>query len=235
MPRPTSANRSLMFLLLGARSARAGLGLLTASALVRSGRCAPCARSVRTTARAAPPPDDRAAALGRGVGDAAEVPALVAARSVGSSVTSRSMVRRTTFISMVANAAPRQRRVPPPNGIHWYRSGRAPTNRYGSNVARGSGTTVSSSWIRAMLTSTVVPLRQRPPAELEAVGLHLAADHVDHRTGALHLEDRRLAQRAAARVHLLDQRAAAPRGGGAAARPPRPASSRSSRARRRAA
>ena len=49
---------------------------------------------------------------------------------VGTSENSRSMVRSTTFISMVANAAPRQRRAPPPNGIHWYRSG----------LRRGTGT-----------------------------------------------------------------------------------------------
>jgi hypothetical protein len=36
---------------------------------------------------------------------------------VGTSEKSRSMMRSTTFISMVANAAPRQRRTPPPNGI----------------------------------------------------------------------------------------------------------------------
>jgi hypothetical protein len=63
------------------------------------------------------------------------------------------MVRSTTFISILANAAPTQRRVPPPNGIQWYRSGRPLTNRVGSNVA-ASGKTASSSWISAMLTRT---------------------------------------------------------------------------------
>jgi hypothetical protein len=39
--------------------------------------------------------------------------------AVGARSKSRSRVRRTTFISMFAKAAPRHRRVPPPNGIHW--------------------------------------------------------------------------------------------------------------------
>jgi hypothetical protein len=48
-------------------------------------------------------------------------------------------------------------------------------------------------------------LRQRPPAEPQAIGLHLPAHEVDDRPGPLHLQDRRLAERAAAGVRLLDQ------------------------------
>ncbi|AKK25500.1 hypothetical protein AB431_00875 [Mycobacterium sp. EPa45] len=37
---------------------------------------------------------------------------------VGAKVNWRNRVRSVTFISMLANAAPMQRRIPPPNGIH---------------------------------------------------------------------------------------------------------------------
>src|SRR5699024_10192452 len=75
---------------------------------------------------------------------------------VGTSDTSRSKVRSTTSISMFANAAPGQRRVPPPNGIHWYRSGFVPMNRCGSNTPALPNSD-SSRCINAILTTTFTP------------------------------------------------------------------------------
>jgi hypothetical protein len=52
--------------------------------------------------------------------------------------TARRIAGITTFISYVANAAPRQRRTPPPNGIHEYVSAGRSMNRSGRNRS-GSG------------------------------------------------------------------------------------------------
>ena len=57
---------------------------------------------------------------------------------VGSSSMCRSTSASTTRISVRANAAPRQRRLPPPNGIHTLGSGRCPTKRSGRKTS-GSG------------------------------------------------------------------------------------------------
>ena len=56
----------------------------------------------------------------------------------GASSKRRSTVASTIFISCWAKAAPRQRRRPPPNGIHVYVPGGFSTNRSGRN-ANGSG------------------------------------------------------------------------------------------------
>ena len=104
----------------------------------------------------------------------------------------------------------------------------------GVEPARASGNTASSLWISAMLTSIACPFGTVHGPSSMASAFTLPADHVDHRPGALHLDDRGLAEPLPARVDLGDQVGAARPGGGAAAPPPRRASSRSSRARRRA-
>src|SRR5207249_2011858 len=53
----------------------------------------------------------------------------------------------TTFISYIANAAPRHRRSPPPNGRNAYGLGRAPTNRSGANRS-GSGQRSGRWWVK---------------------------------------------------------------------------------------
>jgi len=71
----------------------------------------------------------------------------VTARRVTRSGTSRSgsnlsmpaaTARSTTFISKIAKLAPRQRRTPPPNGIHVYVPAGCSKNRSGRN-RKGSG------------------------------------------------------------------------------------------------
>ena len=65
----------------------------------------------------------------------------------------RNTVRSTTSISTLANAAPMQRRVPPPNGTHAV-GGLVPTNRYGSKRS-GFGNTSGLACTLASATITV--------------------------------------------------------------------------------
>ena len=88
---------------------------------------------------------DHAAAVLRGEGHAAEC-TFSSGAVVVSMVKCRNTVRSTTSISTLANAAPTQRRVPPPNGIQANVGGRLPMKRCGSKRS-GSGNSSARSCI----------------------------------------------------------------------------------------
>ena len=116
----------------------------------------------------------------------------------------RNIVRSTTSISVLANAAPMQRRVPPPNGTQAKVGGLVPTKRYGSKRS-GSAKIVGVLVQVGDAHHDVVAVRDAPFADFELRRGDVAAGEVDHRSGPLHLEDRGLPELAAALVDLLDQ------------------------------
>ena len=110
---------------------------------------------------------------------------------------------------MLANAAPMQRRIPPPNGIQAWVSGGLPTNRSGSNVA-ASAKLRSAAWARRDAHHDHVTFGNDPLPQLDPRLGH-AGGGVDDGPGALHLEDGGLQQVGAAGVDLVGEPAEQPR------------------------
>ena len=74
--------------------------------------------------------------------------------------TRRRISRSTTRISTIANVAPRQRRLPPPNGNHVVGLNVAPTIRSGSNWS-ASGYTSESLCTKPIPGTTITPAGSR--------------------------------------------------------------------------
>ena len=74
--------------------------------------------------------------------------------------TRRRISRSTTRISTIANVAPRQRRLPPPNGNHVVGLSVAPTIRSGSNRS-ASGYTSESLCTKPIPGTTITPAGNR--------------------------------------------------------------------------
>ena len=103
---------------------------------------------------------------------------------------SRSNVRSVTFISMLANAAPMQRRMPPPYGIQVWVSAGCRRKRSGLNDF-GVGEVVLGSVRQRDAGNDGVALGNDPLPQPDP-GLGHPGGAVDHRAGALHLPDRGL-------------------------------------------
>ena len=104
---------------------------------------------------------------------------------------------------MLANAAPIQRFIPPPNGIHTKGFGMPPTNRSGLNDA-ASGKLPPDAWASWILAITVLPSGMTQfPNRIRFFARRNAP--VENRPGALHFPDRRLPQFRSAGVDFVSQ------------------------------
>ena len=116
---------------------------------------------------------------------------------------SRSSMRRTTSVSMLANAAPTQRLTPPPNGIH------GDGLRVGADVSvRVERRRVREALLRVVgqldTDDDVGALRKDPVPQSDS-RLCAPCRAVENRPGALHLPDRGLPQFRSAGVGFLGQ------------------------------